>query len=107
MDLFLPADENLEFLMSSADCLLSVDCLLGQILFRADGHLENFPSCCLSEYFISGFYSYVPHEGRWPSHSRRGVSLHQRGRVGIGGEGVLGRIRRDRACAYARARYLP
>ena len=28
-----------------AVCLLSADCLLGQILFRAAGHLENFPSC--------------------------------------------------------------
>ena len=36
-------NENLEFLMSSADCLL------GQILFCAAGHLENFPSC-LSRY---------------------------------------------------------
>ena len=40
-------NENLEFLMSSAVCLLSADCLLGQILFRAAGHLENFPSCWL------------------------------------------------------------
>ena len=31
--------------MSSAVSLLSADCLLGQILFRAAGHLENFPSC--------------------------------------------------------------
>ena len=31
--------------ISSAVCLLSADCLLGQILFRAAGHLENFPSC--------------------------------------------------------------
>ena len=31
--------------MSSAVCLLSTDCLLGQILFRAAGYLENFPSC--------------------------------------------------------------
>ena len=38
-------NENLEFLMSSAVCLLSAYCLLGQILFRAAGHLENFPSC--------------------------------------------------------------
>ena len=38
-------NENLEFLMSSAVCLLSADCLLGQILFCAAGHLENFPSC--------------------------------------------------------------
>ena len=39
-------NENLEILMSSAVCLLSADCFLGQILFRAAGHLENFPSCC-------------------------------------------------------------
>ena len=38
-------NENLELLMSSAVCLLSADCLLGKILFRAAGHLENFPSC--------------------------------------------------------------
>ena len=38
-------NENLELLMSSTVCLLSADCLLGQILFRAAGHLENFPSC--------------------------------------------------------------
>ena len=31
--------------MSSAVSLLSADCLVGQILFRAAGHLENFPSC--------------------------------------------------------------
>ena len=33
-------NENLDYLMSSAVCLLSDDCL-----FRAAGHLENFPSC--------------------------------------------------------------
>ena len=38
-------NENLEFLMGSGACLLFADCLLGQILFRAAGHLENFPSC--------------------------------------------------------------
>ena len=38
-------NENLELLMSSTVCLLSADCLLVQILFRAAGHLENFPSC--------------------------------------------------------------
>ena len=38
-------NENLELMMSSAVCLLSADCLLGKILFRAAGHLENFPSC--------------------------------------------------------------
>ena len=38
-------NEKLELLMSSAVCLLSADCLLIQILFRAAGHLENFPSC--------------------------------------------------------------
>ena len=38
-------NENLELLISSAVCLLSANCLLGQILFRAAGHLENFPSC--------------------------------------------------------------
>ena len=38
-------NENLEFLMSSAVCFLSADCLLVQILFRAAGHLENYPSC--------------------------------------------------------------
>ena len=38
-------NENLEFFMSSAVCLLSADCLLGQILFRAASYLENFPSC--------------------------------------------------------------
>ena len=31
--------------MISVVCLLSADYLLGQILFRAAGHLENFPSC--------------------------------------------------------------
>ena len=41
-------NENLELLMSSAVCLLSADCLLGQILFCAAGHLEIFPSCLLS-----------------------------------------------------------
>ena len=40
-------NENLELLMSSSVCLLSDDCLLGQKLFRAAGHLENFPSCLL------------------------------------------------------------
>ena len=38
-------NENLELLMSSTVCLLSADFLLVQILFRAAGHLENFPSC--------------------------------------------------------------
>ena len=36
-------NENLELLMSLADCLLSADCLLVQILFLAAGHLENSP----------------------------------------------------------------
>ena len=38
-------NENLEMLMSSTVYLLSADCLLVQILFRAACHLENFPSC--------------------------------------------------------------
>ena len=37
--------------MSSAVCLLSADCLLGQILFRVAGHLENFPSCFRVNHF--------------------------------------------------------
>ena len=32
-------NEHLEFLRSSAICLLSADCLLGLILYRAAGHL--------------------------------------------------------------------
>ena len=40
-------NENLEFLMSLAVCLLLAVCFftIGQILFGAAGHLENFPSC--------------------------------------------------------------
>ena len=45
--------------MSSAVCLLSADCLLGQILFRAAGHLENFPSCFYCT--VSPSTSYYPY----------------------------------------------
>ena len=40
-------NENLEFLISFAVCLLSAVYFftIGQILFGAAGHLENFPSC--------------------------------------------------------------
>ena len=41
--------------MSSAVCLLSTDCLLGQIIFRAAGHLENFPSCLGREHLRTGY----------------------------------------------------
>ena len=48
-------NENLEFLMSSAVCLLSADCLLDQILFCAAGHLENFPSCYIRNQLRDAF----------------------------------------------------
>ena len=44
-------NENLKFFMSSAVCLLSADCFIGQILFHAAGHLENFPSCFCASLF--------------------------------------------------------
>ena len=48
-------------IMRSAVCLLSADCLLGQILLRAAGHLENFPSCC-----YRSFQTVSSEMGHWP-----------------------------------------